>query len=205
MKFIFPNTMFKRLYKSILYRLQRELKPEMIGGFKYAPSKKGIRISNTTHISNPEKLSLGNNVFIGHFNYIDCCRGVTIGEGVQITNYCSVLNHSSHNSIRLHGTHYLEDSPDNLLGLVEGPIQIGDYTYIGAHAVIMPGTKLGKGIIVGAFSYVKPGNYPDYAVLRGIPATVVGDSREIDAKYLGQFPELATKYYRNESNGNTES
>jgi acetyltransferase-like isoleucine patch superfamily enzyme len=186
---------FQNIFKSLLYRLKRELKPEMIGGFKYAKGKTGIRISNNSHISFPENLKLGNNVFIGHFNYIDCFHEITIENGVQITNYCSILNHSSHNSIRLHGEHYLEDCQSELIGLTEGPVKIGEYTYIGAHSVIMPGTTLGKGCIVGAFSYVKPGIYPDFSILRGIPAVVTGDTRAIDEEFLKKFPELRDKYY----------
>jgi len=186
--------MIQRLLKSFIYRLQRHLRPEMIGGFRYAPGKKGIRISNNSHISFPEKLSLGNNVFIGHFNYLDCLHNITLGEGVQVTNYCSILNHSSHNSIRLHGTHYMEDAP-NFKGLVEGPVVIGDYSYIGAHAVIMPGTIIGKGTIVSAFSYVKTGVYPDFSILRGIPAKIVGNTRETDKTLLEEHPEMKAKYY----------
>lgn len=189
--------MFKRLFNSLLYRVQKALKPEMISGFSSSPDKIGIRISNHTHISFPGNLKLGNNVFIGHFNYIDCFKEVIIGEGVQITNFCSILNHSSHHSIRLHGSHYLEDSPDKLMGLQEGPVSIGDYTYIGAHSVIMPQTVLGKGTIVGAYSYVNSGVYPDYAILRGIPAKVIGSTLEIDEQFLKEFPDLRTTYYQN--------
>ena len=187
--------LFRKLFKSLLYRLQRDLKPEMIGGFSFAKDKVGIRISNTSHISSPKNLKLGNNVFIGHFNYIDCFHEITIEDGVQITNYCSILNHSSHHSIRLHGEHYNEDAQTKLLGLTEGPVIIGAYTYIGAHSIIMPGTTLGKGCIVGAFSYVKPGIYPDYSILRGIPAVVSGETRTIDEEFLTKYPELRDKYY----------
>jgi acetyltransferase-like isoleucine patch superfamily enzyme len=188
--------MFERIYNSLLYRIQKALKPEMISGFSNNPQKKGIRISNHTHISFPGNLKLGNNVFIGHFNYIDCFKEVTIGDGVQITNYCSILNHSSHHSIRLHGSHYLEHAPFKLVGLQEGAVSIGEYTYIGAHSVIMPGTVLGKGTIVGAYSYVNSGTYPDFAILRGIPAKVIGSTLEIDEKFLIEFPELKNSYYQ---------
>lgn len=188
--------MLARLFNSLLYRLQKRLRPEMIGGFRNAAGKKGIRISNHSHISFPERLKLGNHVFIGHFNYIDCFKGITIEDGVQITNYCSLLNHSSHHAIRLYGPFYNDYAP-NLKGLTEGPIEIGAYSYIGAHSVIMPGVTLGKGVIVGAFSYVKPGVYPDFAVLRGIPAQVVGDSRTLDQELLKAHPDLKSMYYLN--------
>ena len=140
----------------------------------------GVRVSNTAHVSNSNNhLSYGKNVFIGHFCYIDAFNAqIKIGEGVQITNYVSILTHSSHNAIRFDKSEIsqLKDS-NNLLDI--NPISIGEKTYIGPHTVIMPGTNIGVNCIVGAFSYVS-GDIPDYSVVRGTPAKIVGDTREID-------------------------
>ena len=127
---------------------------------------------------------------MGHFNYIDGYRKVKIGRGCQITNYVSILTHSSHDSIRIDpmDTHHY--------GLVEGEVEIGEFTYIGAHSVIMPGTKLGKGCIVSAFSYVS-GEFPDYSILRGQPANVVGNTKERDQHILALNPEAVATYYEN--------
>jgi len=65
-----------------------------------------VRIGNTTNLGNPENLKIEPNVFIGHYNTIDASNGITINEGCQITNYISVLTHSSHISIRLYGAEY---------------------------------------------------------------------------------------------------
>jgi acetyltransferase-like isoleucine patch superfamily enzyme len=78
-----------------------------------------------------------------------------------------------------------------------GEVAIGDYSYIGAHSVIMPGSKLGKGVIVSAFCYVD-GIFPDYAILRGIPAQIVGSTKDRDEELLREFPELRTHYYNNQ-------
>ena len=48
---------------------------------------------------------------------------------------------------------------------------------------------LGKGTLVRAGSVVR-GRFPDFAVLDGAPAQVVGDTREIDERLLAQHPEL---------------
>jgi len=189
--------MLKRLYNSLLYRLQRELKPAMIGGFRNSPGKEGIRISNHTHISYPENFTVGEQVSIGHFNYIDCYKKVTFGRNVYLANYISILTHSSHNSVRLHGIHYMEDAAD-LKGLQSGEVEIGDFCLIGPHTTIMPGTKIGKGCLITAYSFVKPGKYPDFSILKGNPAKIVGNTREIDEILLEKYPEIRHKYYLTE-------
>jgi acetyltransferase-like isoleucine patch superfamily enzyme len=79
-------------------------------------------------------------------------------------------------------------------GLVSGSVEIGEFCYIGAHSVIMPGTKLGKGCIVSAFSYVS-GEFPDYSILRGQPARIIGDTKTRDLTFLNQNPDAKSVYY----------
>ncbi len=81
------------------------LKPRMIWGYRTANGTflKNTRIGSTTFIDNARTLNIGDNVFIGHHNYIEASNGVTIGEGCQVTNFISITSHSSHISIRLVG------------------------------------------------------------------------------------------------------
>ena len=78
-------------------------------------------------------------------------------------------------------------------------VYIGENTYIGPYSVIMPGTKIGKGCIISAYSYVK-GEIPDFSVVRGQPAKITGNTTEIDKKYLEQYPELIETYYLRDEN-----
>ena len=50
------------------------------------------------------------------------------------------------------------------------------------------------GSIVSAFSYVN-GEFPDYSILRGQPAKVIGSTKDIDTGFLAEFPELECFYY----------
>lgn len=149
------------------------------------------RIGNTTHIESKENLQLGTHVFIGHYNFLDASNGLTIDEGCQLTNYVSVLTHSSHISIRLYGAQYRRHT--NLKGYVKAAVHIGKYSFIGPHTVIMPGTKIGKGCIVSAFSYVK-GEFEDFSIIAGNPAKKVGDTRSLDEPYLQENKELRAFY-----------
>jgi len=150
-----------------------------------------VRISDSTAINVPEKLELSDNVFIGHFNFIEASNGITIEEGVQLTNYISVLTHSSHISIRLYGKHYL--GKKDPVGYKTGSVSIGAFSFIGPHVTIMPGTTIGKGSLVSAYAYVK-GDFPDFSIISGNPAKVIGDTRTLDKPFLEAHPELQENY-----------
>ncbi|MBP5982811.1 MAG: acyltransferase [Fluviicola sp.] len=149
------------------------------------------RVSNSTVITDAKNLNLGNAVFIGHYNFIESSNGITIEEGVQLTNYISVLTHSSHQSIRLYGYEYLNHS--DLIGYRKGSVSIGMFSFIGPHVTILPGTKIGKGSIVSAYSMVS-GAFPEFAIIAGNPAVVIGDTREKDNELLAKHPELMEFY-----------
>lgn len=51
-------------------------------------------------------------------------------------------------------------------------IEIGDYAWIGARAIILKGVKLGKHSVVGAGAVVTK-DVPDYAVVGGSPARIL--------------------------------
>ncbi len=149
------------------------------------------RIGSNTSIVGEDNLNLANDVFIGQFNFIEASNGIRIAEGCQITNYISILSHSSHQSIRLYGAAYRKTSDH--LAYVKGKVEIGKYTFVGPHSTILPNTKIGKGSIVSAYSMVK-GEFPDFAIIAGNPAKVIGDTRDKDKEWLEKHPELL-KFY----------
>ena len=157
---------------------------------------KNTRISGASVIEHEDKLVLGDNVFIGHFNFIDASGGITIGEGVQITSHCAIVTHSSHRSQRLLGPAYATwplTPATQRPGWIAGPVSIGAYSFVGPHSLIEANTRIGKGTLVCAGSFVR-GEYPDFAILEGRPARVVGDSRRADERALDRYPELRVLY-----------
>lgn len=186
--------MLKKLWSSLCFRLSGLIGPRMISGFRRHDGLRlpRTRVSNMSRIEHPGRLRIADNVFIGHFNFIDASGGLQIDEGCQITNYVSILTHSSHIAIRLYGRHYLEHTQH--IGYLRKPGQIGAYSFIGPHSVLMPGVSLGKGSLIAAYSFVQAGEYPEFSVLSGNPAKVVGDTRDMDAQWLATEPALATWY-----------
>ena len=182
-----------RIKNKIKYKINSTIKPEIIGYLRWnGKDTKGLRISNLTHVSNKGNVSLSKNVFIGHFNYLDGNQKLTIGKSVQITNYVSILIHSSHDAIRLLDERYLDLI--NHECIQRGEVSIGNNTYLGAHSIVMPGTVIGKGCIISGFSYVS-GNIPNYSIVRGIPGKIIGSTKERDKELLKKFPELSNHYY----------
>jgi len=150
------------------------------------------RISSDSVVESLERLQLGDHVFIGHFNFIDASGGLAIGEGVQITNYVSVLTHSTHRALRLERERYWGNPAP--AGVERAATSIGDWSFIGPHCTIAPGARIGQGVLVRAYSYVR-GEVPDFAIVQGQPASLVGDVRDDDRAWLkGQPAALRERY-----------
>lgn len=149
------------------------------------------RISNTCHVENRAGLDIADHVYIGHFNVIDASGGLTLAEGVQVTTHCALLTHSSHQALRLAGRAYWGAAQPP--GFVRAASHIGAYSFIGPHSVVAPGSHIGRGVLVRAFSYVS-GEVPDFAIVGGQPAQVLGDTREADQAWLQAHPECRADY-----------
>lgn len=167
--------------------------PRMLYGWRAANGTwlAHTRVSNSTRVECPEHLHLADHVYVGHFNLLDASGGLTLEEGVQVTTHCALLTHSSHQSLRLAGRRYwgAEQPP----GFVLAATHIGAYTFIGPHSVVAPGSRVGQGVLVRAFSYVS-GEVPDFAIVSGQPARVVGDTRAVDQAWLDAHPESRADY-----------
>jgi acetyltransferase-like isoleucine patch superfamily enzyme len=160
----------------------------LFGERNHGQALPGTRIAASTVIDHEERLTLADHVYIGPFNFIEASGGVTLGEGVQVTSHVSIVTHSSHRAMRLLGRRY-GDWSGELPGWIAGPVVVGPYSFIGPHSLIEANTRLGRGTLVCAGSIVR-GEFPDFAVLDGRPAKVVGDTRQADAALVARHPEV---------------
>jgi len=154
---------------------------------------KRCRIASTAIITNKENLHLEDNVWINHYSRIDAAGGVYIGEGCQIGYGSCILSHSTHNSIRLMGYHFMDFDAKDRAGYIAKHTTIGRYTFIGGGSFIMPGVTIGKGCVIGVNSVVTH-DIPDYAIALGSPIKIVGSTKDVDRKYL-KDNILAQKFY----------
>lgn len=183
----------RRAWQPLKRLVSRLWGPRMVYGYvrgdgEFLPH---TRESNCSVVFARKRLEVGDHVFIGHFSVLDATYGLSIGEGCQIGFFTGVFTHSSHDAIRLYGRAYVEAS--DKLAYHKAPVVIGPYCFVGAHSTLLPGTRLGKGCVVSAYSLVQ-GEFPDYAILAGQPARVVGDTRRKDAQLLRKHPELVPHY-----------
>lgn len=108
-------------------------------------------------------ISLGDNSGLG----IKCrVRGpLIIGTDVMMGPEVIILG-GGHNHLRT-------DIPMRLQGSSTSKLtQIGNDVWIGTRAIIMPGVKVGNGVIIGAGAVVTK-DIPDYAIVGGIPAKII--------------------------------
>jgi acetyltransferase-like isoleucine patch superfamily enzyme len=183
-----------RIKTFLTHAWRRLAQPRMVYGWRNADGgwRERSRVSTHTCIESPERLQLGDHVFIGHHNFLDASGGLRIDDGCQITNFVSVLTHSSHMALRLEREGYFGNTSP--AGFQRESSHIGEWSFIGPHSVIAPGARLGRGVLVKAYSFVS-GEVPDFAILEGQPARVVGDTRELDRAWIErQQPELRDAY-----------
>ncbi len=194
--------MLKRIYMSplgylislIMNAVSFLQQPFMVYGFYNRVQKKfmkNTRISSSTKFISKHNLDIGDNVWIGHFCVIDASNKIKIGTGVQTGSHVSIYTHSSHISVRLLGKSYL--SSDKRVGYVKGSVSIGDFAFIGDSTIVFSGVSIGKGCLIKAGSIVTR-SMPEFSVVAGIPAKVVGSVLDIDDKYLTD-PSVKESYF----------
>ncbi len=124
----------------------------------------GSFIMKDNYIMSLNRVSLGKNSHINRDCIIDARGGLTIGENVSISHRVNIMT----------GGHDMTSS--EFYGRFF-PIVIKDYAWIGVGATILQGVSIGKGSVVAAGAVVTK-DVPDYTVVGGVPAKVIGKRNE---------------------------
>lgn len=158
--------------------------------------RKNTRVSSSAILSSKSKIRLADHIWIGHYCLLDGIGGIDIGEGVHLASHTCIYTHSSHNAIRLLGKKFIEIDAEKRPAYDIAPVSIGAYTFIGTHCVILPGVKIGKGCIIGAGSVVTK-DIKDFEIAAGNPATVKGNTSELDERLLKEWKTENSYYLTN--------
>jgi len=112
-------------------------------------------------------------VFIGARVYIDdtFAWAITIKPNTRIAHDVRII---AHDAAVKHLTGYTEVLP----------VVIGEGCYIGAGAIVLPGTTMGDGSVIGAGSIVR-GEIPAGVIAVGSPARVIGPASELRDRHRG--------------------
>lgn len=110
-------------------------------------------------------ISIGNNVGISGAT-IYARSSIFIGNNVLIGSNVKILDSDFH---PLDAT---ERANNDKQKIVDKPIYIGDNCFIGLNSIILKGTELGRGCIVGAGAVVQ-GKYKPGSVIVGNPGRVI--------------------------------
>ena len=132
---------------------------------------RGCRFAVFNNEKDEKTLIFGNNIQLNDYVHIVAMNKVTIGDNVLMASHIFISDNS-------HGSYKgdINDSdptvPPIRRDYPTNPISIGANTWIGERVMIMPGTTIGEGCVVGAHSIVR-GEIPAYTIAVGNPAKVI--------------------------------
>ena len=139
----------------------------------YWASGINIPFNSTIHIGanffKPSNISIGHDTIIGDHCFLDGRAPLKIGNHVGIAS--QVLIYNDEHDI---------NSPD--YGNSFGPVEIGDYVFIGPRAIILPNIKIGQGAVIAAGAVVTK-DIPDFEIWGGIPAKKISDRKINNPNY----------------------
>ncbi len=110
------------------------------------------------------EISIGDAAHVARDVIIASAYSIRIGKGVTFGPYCMVYDNN----------HRFDNPALSVMqqGLAGAPVVIGDYCWIGAHAIVLPGVSIGDHSVIAAGSVVTK-DVPAGVVCAGVPARVV--------------------------------
>ena len=123
-----------------------------------------VKISQPAIMGPLERISIGNNVYIGPDSFISAEGGLTIGSNCSISGGLLIYTWN-HDYIK---SNLLPFNKEKILK----PVIIKDNVWIGSRVTIIPGVVIGEGAIIGMGSVITK-DVPDLAIVGGNPAVIL--------------------------------
>jgi acetyltransferase-like isoleucine patch superfamily enzyme len=130
---------------------------------------RGSTIHMGTRFFLPDGIQIGDDSIVGYRTFLDGRKTLIIGNHVDIASEVMIYN-SEH------------DLESEKFDAIEAPVEIGDYVFIGPRAIILPGIKVGCGAVIAAGAVVTK-DVPDFAIVGGVPAKIIGERKNKDPHY----------------------
>lgn len=125
---------------------------------------------------NPSNISIGCDTIIGDHCFLDGRAPLTIGSHVGIASQVLIYNDEHEINSDSYGNSF-------------GPVEIGDYVFIGPRVIILPNIKIGKGAVVAAGAVVTK-DVPEFEIWGGVPAKKISDRKIKNPNYTLGRPML---------------
>lgn len=142
--------------------------------------KKNISIGENTTFGRgtviwaPNKLRIGNNVYIGKYCTIQA--DIEMGNNIEIANNVGLIGKYDHDyskvGVSIKDAPWIGDTIYNFKGKNQ-KIIIEDDVWIGYGAIVFTGVHVNRGAIIAAGSVVTH-DVPPYAIVGGNPAKILG-------------------------------
>ena len=147
-------------------------KPLLLSGLDCVVVGDGVTIRNGLRLEvirahgRTPSVHIGNRVNIEQNVHVVCHSKILIGDDVTVTGNCAIVDVTHPFGEELQGK-----IGDRILD-EDSFVEIGNNSFIGYGAVILPNVRLGDGCVVGANSVVTQ-SFPARSVIAGVPARLI--------------------------------
>lgn len=121
-----------------------------------------VNVERGAHFANGGGICIGSGSGLG----VNCSvhGPLKIGNNVMMGPDVTILTH----------THNIErtDIPMGRQGSTVKEVSVGNDVWIGMRSIIMPGVRIGNGVVIGAGAVVTK-DVPDFAIVGGVPARII--------------------------------
>lgn len=110
--------------------------------------------------ANPRKIVIGERCYINRHTMIDAHEQIAIGPDCMIGPFCYITDgdHARNDDARLADQ-----------GMVAAPVVLEDNVWVGAHATILKGVRIGRHAVIGAGAVVTK-DVEAFSTVVGVPA-----------------------------------
>jgi acetyltransferase-like isoleucine patch superfamily enzyme len=121
----------------------------------------GVALYRWRELRSGSRIVLEHGAIIGMWATLDGRNGITIGRNANLSTDVMLWT-AQH------------DPQSDTFGVKGGPIVVGDFAWISARTIVLPGVTIGRGAVVAAGSVVTK-DVPAMTIVGGIPARQIGE------------------------------
>jgi len=150
-----------------------------------------VEVYRNALILAPERIAMGDWIRIDDFSRLEGGEGISMGSYLHIESFCSIFGGGraqlgwfigiGQGARLITGSgHPFENvlppsmPESDLWARRRLEVVLGNYTYVGANAVVLPGVHMGEGSVVASGAVVTK-DVPPWTIVAGIPAKPVGE------------------------------